>query len=62
MKANVRGLFLAGNGVPGLGRHALRRAVYAVVRHGVRTYAAAVGAACLRAGGAAVTGDGVGVF
>lgn len=44
-------MFLAGNGVPGLGRHALRRAVYAVVCNGVRTYAAAVGAACLRAGG-----------
>lgn len=30
-------VFPAGNGIPGLGRHVLRRAVHAVVCDGVRT-------------------------
>lgn len=48
------GVFLAGNGVPGLGRHALRRAVYAVVCDGVRMLTAATGAARLEGWGSAV--------
>lgn len=41
------GVFLAGSGVPGLGRHALHPAVHTVMCDGVRIPAAEVGAALL---------------